>query len=170
MCWSPRLSLGRERLVRGWSTDGEGRAAVFSHMIATSYPGDADSPKRFAAAIREAGIGDQRLRQVACYAPQWGRHIEASLGVPGLAEAVWWLHAHTKDDRWNVDAELKAEWERSVADRTELSAAQLVDGAVDVRWFAGMRAQVGDGELDPSTCGWMPTASPRSRYAVASRR
>ena len=142
------VALGRERLVRGWSTDGEGRASVFSHMIATSHPRDGDTPERFAAAVREAKIGDRRLRELACYAPQWAAHVEATLGVPGLADAVWWLHAHTKDDRWTVEAELKAEWERSVGDRTELSAEQLVDGAVDVRWFAEVREQVGDEDLD----------------------
>ncbi|MBW3653459.1 MAG: hypothetical protein KY433_07675 [Actinobacteria bacterium] len=142
------VALGREKFVRGWSTDGEGRASVFSHMIATSYPAEADSPELFAAAMREARIADRRLREVACYAPQWAGHVEATLAVPGLADGVWWLHAHTKDDRWNVDAELKAEWERSVADRTELSPAQLVDGAVDVRWFAEIRERAGDAALD----------------------
>ena len=73
------VALGRERLVRGWSTDGEGRASVFSHMIATSHPGDGDTPERFAAAIREAKIGDRRLRELACYAPQWAAHVEATL-------------------------------------------------------------------------------------------
>lgn len=141
-------ALGRERFVRGWATDGEGRAAVFSHLVATSYPGDHDSPERFGAAIREAKIGDRRLREVACYAPQWAAHIEVALGVPGLADAVWWLHAHTKDDRWNVDRGLRSEWESAVAERTELSFAQLVDGAVDVGWFAAIRAELDDAELD----------------------
>ena len=141
-------ALGRERFVRGWSTDGEGRASVFSHMIATSFPAATDSPERFATAMREARISDRRLREVACYAPQWASHVEATLGAPGLADAVWWLHAHTKDDRWSVDAALKAEWERSVGDRTELSAAQLMEGAVDVRWFAEVRERVGDAELE----------------------
>ena len=141
-------ALGRERLVRGWTTDGEGRASVFSHVIATSHPDDGDTPERFAAAVREAKISDRRLRELACYAPQWSAHVEATLGVSGLAHAVWWLHAHTKDDRWSVEQELKAEWERSVGDRTELSAEQLVDGAVDVRWFAEVRSQIDDEDLD----------------------
>ena len=134
--------------MRGWTTDGEGRASVFSHMIATSHPHEDETPERFAAAVREAKISDRRLRELACYAPQWSAHVEATLGVSGLAHAVWWLHAHTKDDRWSVEQELKAEWERSVGDRTELSADQLVDGAVDVRWFAEVRSQVGDEDLD----------------------
>ena len=67
--------------MRGWSTDGEGRASVFSHMIATSHPGDGDTPERFAAAIGEAKIGDRRLRELACYAPQWAAHVEVTLGV-----------------------------------------------------------------------------------------
>lgn len=141
-------ALGKTSLVRGWSSDGEGRAAVFSHMIATSVPGDDDTPERFADAIRSARVADRRLREVACYAPQWARHVEATLQQPGLADAVWWLHAHTKDDHWTVDEDLREDWSRAVAERTALSSQELVEGAVDVAWFAAARRQLGDAELD----------------------
>ncbi|WP_053226315.1 DUF4132 domain-containing protein [Solirubrobacter soli] len=161
------VALGRERFVRGWSSDGEGRATVFSHMVATSHPGDGDTPERFAAAVREAKIADRRLRELACYAPQWAAHVEATLAAPGLAGAVWWLHAHTKDDRWDVAAELRAEWERSVADRTELSAEQLVDGAVDVRWFAEVHEQLDDELLKAAKYG--STAGGHKRAELFAR-
>lgn len=141
------VALGRESFTRGWVSDGAGRRSVFSHMVATSHPGATDTCERFTAAVREAKVPDRRLRELACYAPQWAAHVEATLAVDGLADAVWWLHAHTKDDRWDVEAELKAEWARTIADRTELSAEQLVDGAVDVRWFAEVRERVGDAAL-----------------------
>ena len=48
-------ALGRERLVRGWTTDGEGRASVFSHVIATSHP----RRRRHAGAVRRRGAGGE---------------------------------------------------------------------------------------------------------------
>lgn len=141
-------ALGKDHLVRGWANDGEGRAAVFSHMAAASVPGDADTPQRFSEAMKRARVTDRRLREVACYAPQWASHIEETLGCRGLESAVWWLHAHTKDDRWTIDKDLRGDWSRAVAERTALSSAELMDGAVDVAWFHAVRELLSDAELD----------------------
>ena len=139
-------ALGRESLVRGWSRDGESRAAVFSHLVACTVPGEDDTPERFAAVLH--GAGARRLREIACYAPQWARHVETALGVAGLADGVWWLHAHTKDDRWTADQDLREEWARAVGERTALTSQELVEGAVDVAWFGAVRERLGDAELD----------------------
>lgn len=141
-------ALGRLPFVRGWASDGESRATVFSHMVAASVPGERDTPASFAEAVRAARIAPRRLRETACYAPQWAAHVEAALGVDGLADAVWWLHAHTRDDRWRVDQDLRGDWGRAVAERTALSPEQLAEGAVDVAWFQAVRERVGDEELD----------------------
>lgn len=141
-------ALGKDRLVRGWASDGEGRAAVFSHMLAATMPGEDDTPERFGEAMRRARVSDRRLRELACYAPQWARHVGATLARPGLADAVWWLHAHTKDDRWTTDQELRDAWSRAVAERTALSSEELVEGAVDVAWFADLRGRLEDAELE----------------------
>lgn len=53
----------------------------------------------------------------------------------GLEEAVYWLHAHTKDAGWTVDAEVREVWNAEVTERTPLTG-ELLDGAVDVAWFA----------------------------------
>src|SRR6185437_6477674 len=45
------------------------------------------------------------------------------------------IHAHTKDTNWSVDQALKEIWKGQVAERTPLSAQDLLDGAVDVAWF-----------------------------------
>ena len=139
-------ALGSESLVRGWSRDGEGRAPVFSHLIACSVPDEADTPERFRAAL--GGVGERRVREIACYAPQWARHIEAALQRPGLADAVWWLHAHTKDSHWTADEDLREDWARAVAERTALTSQELEEGAVDVAWFGAVRERLGDAELD----------------------
>src|SRR5262249_48015689 len=82
---------------------------------------------------------------LAAYAPQWARHVEAAIGKPGLAEAIWWIHAHTKDDQWSVEQEIREAWQAEVASRTPLDAKSLVDGAVDVGWFNRICEELGVG-------------------------
>src|SRR5207253_2513590 len=81
------------------------------------------------------GLSDRRLIEIAFYAPQWAAHVERALGWPEFAEAVWWIHAHTKDTQWTVDQDLREAWAAQVSERTPLSAQGLIDGAVDVDWF-----------------------------------
>lgn len=140
-------ALGKDRFVRGWSSDGRGRAAAFSHMVSTTHPGDGDDPDAVAAALLAAKIRPARLRELACYAPQWADHVERALGEPGFADTVWWLHAHTKDDRWYAPDGLARQWRGEVVRRTSLTDAQLVDGAVDVAWFERVREMLGDDGL-----------------------
>ena len=47
-------------------------------------------------------------------------------------DGVLWLHAHTKDDRWSVDDEIRQSWVAMAAERTRCQAEDLVAGAVDV--------------------------------------
>ena len=129
-------ALGRDKLVRGWTYDGEARATVLSRMIRATLPEDGDE--------LDLDLPDRRLVELAAYAPQWARHVEAAVGWPGLADAVWWMHAHTKDDSWTVPSEVRDAWTAEVAERTPLSAAELVDGAVDVAWFERVHAALGE--------------------------
>ena len=74
------------------------------------------------------------------FAPQWAAFVQAALGWPELEEAIGGVHAHTKDQGWTVDAEIREEWTAAAAERTPLAADELVEGAVDVAWFvASMR-------------------------------
>jgi hypothetical protein len=128
-------AMGRESLVRGWTYDSLSRAAVFSHLVRATFPGEGDTRERFAEAMREAKIPRKRLLEIAMYAPQWAAHVEEAVGWEGLAEGVWWIHAHTKDAGWSVDAEIREVWTAQVSERTALSGQDLLDGAVDVAWF-----------------------------------
>jgi Family of unknown function (DUF5724)/Domain of unknown function (DUF4132) len=149
--WSGRLdvllrtvtALGRDKLVRGWTYDGRARATVFSRIIRATYPAEDDTPERFAAEAKELGLKDARLVEIAAYAPQWATHVEAAVGWPGLADAIWWLHAHTKDTSWTVEREIRDAWAAELAERSPLSANELVDGAVDVAWFERVQAKLG---------------------------
>lgn len=136
--------LGRASLVRGHILGNEGREAVYSHLLRVSYPAvtdDADTVRRHAG---ERNLTDARLVDLAVYAPQWAALIEAALDWNGLADAVWWYHAHTKDERWSVSPEVRETWAALSAERTPLTGEDLVAGAVDVEWFHRTRATLGD--------------------------
>ena len=125
------------------SWDSQGKAAVFSHLVRVSGPADGDTVERFKDAMAAAGISQQRLVEVAFFAPHWARHVEAALGWPGAEDAVWWVHAHTKDRAWRLDVAMRNQWEAHVRQRTALTAEELLDGAVDVAWFHRVYGMLG---------------------------
>ncbi|MFN0178024.1 MAG: DUF5724 domain-containing protein [Gemmatimonadales bacterium] len=138
-------ALGKGHFTRnfGWQADGASRQEALSHLVLRSIPAEADTPQAFAAWARTARVGEGRLIELAVYAPQWARHVNEVLGWPGLESAVWWIEAHTKDDRsWRVE-ELKAVWAAEVSERTPLSPGDLTEGAVDVAWFSAAYGSLG---------------------------
>ena len=139
-------NLGKTPLARGGYYQyggGSGRAEVLSHLLRVSFPAAGESGADLKAAAAEAGVPDARLVDLALYAPQWAPAVEDALGWPGLADGVLWLHAHTKDRQWSVAVEIRDSWAAQTAERTPLSADDLVDGAVDVDWFRRAHAALG---------------------------
>ena len=136
--------LGRGTLVRGYLGHNEGREAVYSHLVRVSHPGDGETGTTLRDAAKAAGVNDQRLLELAVYAPQWADRVEEALGWPGLADGVWWFHAHTKDDQWSVADEVRETWAALSAERTPLGAEDLVAGAVDVAWYHRSREALGE--------------------------
>ena len=128
-------ALGNDALVRGWANDRASRSAEFSHLIRATSPLEGETVEVFVTALNEFNIKPAQLVRIGVFAPQWAQHIEAALGWPSYADAVWWLHAHTKDDRWNVLAEIRDNWTAQIGKRTPLKAEDLMGGAVDVQWF-----------------------------------
>ncbi len=141
-------NLAKTPLTRGgaWSRRYRGltsRADVLSHLLRVSFPAAGESGADLRAAAAGAGVPEVRLVDLALFAPQWAGPVEEALSWPGLADGVLWLHAHTKDRQWSVDAELRDSWAAQAAERTPLSADDLVDGAVDVDWFRRAHAALG---------------------------
>jgi Trp operon repressor len=137
-------AMGTIPFVRGWIRDDLTRGTVFSHLIRVTHPGREETPAAFAARVQSARIPEKRLIEVAVYAPQWAPYVEAAVGWDGLTEGVWWLHAHTKDTQWRVEDEIRTAWAAQVAERTPLTAEELMDGAVDVAWFHRVYGQLGE--------------------------
>jgi uncharacterized protein DUF5724/uncharacterized protein DUF4132 len=135
--------LGKAALVRSRTDTYDSRDAVFSHLVRVCFPAPGDTPAMLTAAAHEAGVSHARLVDLAVYAPQWAPLVEEALGWPGLASGVLWLHAHTRDEHWSVDRELRESWAAMTAERTPLAAADLVSGAVDVNWFRASHATLG---------------------------
>lgn len=128
-------SLGQEKLVRSYSYSSISKAAVFSHLMRVSFPAPEDTPTEFSQRVTSAQLPTEKLIQFAFYAPQWVNYIEHALEWDGFADAVWWIHAHTKDTSWSVDQDVRETWEAQISERTPLSTKILMDGAVDVGWF-----------------------------------
>ena len=136
-------ALGKRPFTRGYAWS-KVRESSLSRLIRINQPLAEDTAETLGALVRAAGITDKRLVETAVYAPQWSRLIEAHLGWPGLESAVWWVHAHTNDDSWSVDADVRAQWASMVSQRTPLDAADLVRGAADVAWFGEVITTLGE--------------------------
>ncbi len=139
-------NLGDTQLFRGygWGSDQAGRAEVLSHLLRVSFPAPGETGAGLRAAADRVKVPDARLIDLALYAPQWAQPAEEALGWPGLADGVLWLHAHTKDRLWSVDQELRDSWTALAAERTPLTADDLMDGAVDVAWFKRVYQALGE--------------------------
>ncbi|WP_344376464.1 DUF5724 domain-containing protein [Agromyces tropicus] len=135
-------SLGSRPLTRGYAWT-ESRESALSHLIRIHQPAPEDTPASFGRLVEQAAIAEQRVVEIGVYSPQWATLIEGHLGWPGYASAVWWVRAHTKDENWTVDQEIRAAWQSEVSQRTPLDAADLVRGAADVAWFRRMHEEIG---------------------------
>lgn len=132
-------NLGDTPLERGYIWTSESKAAVFSHLLRVCLPVPTDSPARFKEIAAAMSVERRRLIELAVYAPQWATYSETATGITGLAEAAFWLHAHTKDSQWTVEKEIRELWFAEVSERTPLSREELLDGAVDISWFHRVR-------------------------------
>ncbi len=128
-------AASKNKLVRGWSYDTNGKARVFSHLIRVSFPKDGETPQDFATQVKAAKIEQQQLIEVAIYAPQWANYVESALKWRSFAQAVWWIHAHTKDNNWQVEQEIRETWNAQISEQTPLTGQDLLNGAVDIDWF-----------------------------------
>ena len=122
---------------------GRDRVQILSRLAQRTWPANSDTAEVFAQLMCRNGIQESQLVPLAFYAPQWAAHIEASLGWPGLEDAVYWIHAHAKDQNWSTESNLEEEWIGSVRLRTDISAEDLLDGAVDVEWFNNTYKKLG---------------------------
>ncbi len=135
--------MGKNPLKRGYSGSNSSKDVTFSHLLRVSFPAPTDTAGSFAALATARGATQAPLLDLAVFAPQWAPLVAATLGWPGLHDAVYWLHAHTRDSNWSVPQEVRDAWEAEISERTPLAALDLTEGAVDVAWFRRMHATLG---------------------------
>jgi len=123
-------ALGEESLERTYAYE-DTKKSVLSHLLEVSHPEKGENQEEFNRAIKEAGIVEQRLVEMAIYAPAWVALVEKYLRWQGFETAVWWFHAHTKE----YDSTVEQKWDNAINRYTSLSAQDLIDGGVDVDWF-----------------------------------
>ncbi|GHO85046.1 DUF4132 domain-containing protein [Dictyobacter formicarum] len=122
-------------LARGYGSRNESKGGTWSHLLRISAPDPEETLEEFARQVREANLTTERLIAVSLYAPQWASHVEYVFGWPNFADAIWWIYAHTKGSNWSVGDDIRKMWQTQVAERTMVSADELINGAVDVTWF-----------------------------------
>ena len=137
-------ALGNRNFTRGYARDNDSKETVFSHLARCSFPLPSETAADFAKQVAAAQLSEQRLVELAVYAPQWAACVEPALGWKSLVEAVWWIHAHTKGMDWTVDEEIRELWKADLSQRTPLASEELVEGAVDVAWFQRVHGELGD--------------------------
>lgn len=137
-------ALGKRNFTRGYARDNDSTETVFSHLARCSFPLPSETPAEFSKQLAAALIPEQRLVELALYAPQWATHVEHALGWKNLVEGVWWIHAHTKGMDWTVDEEIRELWKADLSQRTALTSEELLEGAVDVAWFRRVHGDLGE--------------------------
>ncbi len=135
--------IGRDKLDRQNQWGDLSRSYSLSRLISQTNPTPEDSQELFNELNHEYAIKPKRLMEVGMYAPQWAGHLERALGMDGYEEAVWWIHAHTKQNDYWRGKEFRAIWASQINERTELESEDLEAGAVDVAWFRKVIDELG---------------------------
>lgn len=140
-------ALGRRPFVRRdlYVSDREG---VLSHLVRIHSPAADETVESVARAFAGSKIPESRIIETAMYAPQWAELFEQHLGWPGFASAVWWIHAHTPLDGYEIKRWIRAERASEIHRRTPVTDEDRELGSADVAWFARMHAELGDDRLD----------------------
>lgn len=116
---------------KSWYSE-QSKYSAISNLLQVSFPYN-ENIDDFKNRISDYDIN--LLYAVCLYAPQWADTMENALGIDGFSEAVWWIAAHTKDDKWGIPDSIKKYWEGEVKKRSNLSLEELKDGVADAIWF-----------------------------------
>ena len=173
---------------RGWSSQArDNRQVTFTEMASKVYPAESDSPTSFARAVKAAvkanEFPEERLLQLAFFAPQWIDLIEAAIEWNGFSEGVYWYMAHLghiweideafgddenddddddHDDENEDGPEKLTRFERLIRERTALSAAERFEGAIDVDWFQRTHKLLGAKRFDKLAVAAKFAATPQA--------
>ena len=126
-------ALSKDHLIA--SSYGTEKRAVLTDIIERTFPLETDTPEILKT------IKDDRLLELAYFAPQWVPLIKAYLNWEGFDLAYYYFIAHTKE---------MGEDEKRAATAlfTDLDPADLADGAFDEKLFHEAYTVVGEKRFD----------------------
>lgn len=135
-------AMGNLKLDRNswYGSAADSKKGSLSHLLKVSQPLPTDSAEDLKKLLEGTDITEQRLTEVAMYAPQWIPILEAYLGWKGMASGCYYFHAHTSD----VD-EKKA---GLFAKYTPISIEDFREGAFDLDWFRECYQELGAERFD----------------------
>ena len=111
------------------------KAQTLTRLLEYSRPLTTETPEICAEAFKSAKIKEARLVELAMLSPHWAKAVELAIGWKSFTDAVWWLHAHTKEDGWGVPDDIKEIRLGEISERSRLTSDQFVSGSCDVDWF-----------------------------------
>ena len=135
-------ALGALKLDRGswYAGSDEAKASTLSHLLKVSHPHTGETAADLKAALKDAGIAQQRLVEAAMYAPQWIPLIEAYLGWRGMASGCYYFQAHMSD--------IPKERASMIAKYTPIPIEDLKEGAFDIGWFKAAYKELGKAHFE----------------------
>ena len=133
-------ALGKDTLDRNTYYSyggGTSRKECLCHLLKVCYPLPGETAEDLKKAIAAGGVTEDRMIEVAMYAPQWLELAEEALGIPGLTSGCYYFMAHMNE---RFDDRKKA----VIARYTPLTPEELNNGCFDTKWFADVYAKLGE--------------------------
>lgn len=130
-------TLGRETYYSWYYSSNYTKREVLSRLLKVCYPAKGDDGQALRKALKGTSIREDRLVEVAMYAPQWIDIIQEYLGWRGLKSGCYYFMAHMNE---RFDDQKIA----MIAKYTPLSAEELQEGAFDIDWFREAYEMLGE--------------------------
>ena len=110
---------------------------TLGHLLWVCYPTKNDNAAKLSQQAKQAHISDERLIEVAMFAPQWIDMIGEHLGLEGFRSGCYYFMAHTAD---YISIQRLA----IIAKYTPLTKDELNGGCFDAKWFREVYEQLGE--------------------------
>lgn len=141
-----RMAANREPFVAASSK--HTRNHVLTRLARGSQPSPGDTAAAFASSLQDHGVSEDGLLQLVMVTPSWADLAEDALGWPGLADAVYWLHAHCEPDP-SFSNGAPARWRPLLEDRTTVALEDIRrHGVIDRDLFEHALARLGPARWD----------------------
>ena len=111
------------------------------HLLRVCYQTEDDSAEKLSQQAKQAHISDERLIEVAMFAPQWIDMIGEHLGLDGFRSGCYYFMAHTAD---YISVQRLA----IIAKYTPFTKEELNGGCFDAKWFREVYEQLGEKTFD----------------------